>query len=238
MPRPQAEPIDIRESGGQGAKSDRRLFMQLLSWTGCRDTAALVGALEASGLDAVLYEDVNDPLGVALVTATQDPGVFSTTLRELLGRGPFAELTPRPAHTMLGRTYAIGYEPDLDETLIKRPRRHLFENDWPWAIWYPLRRKGGFTQLPDDEQRDILMEHGKIGMAFGSSGLAHDIRLACHGLDQADNDFVIALLGPDLAPLSKVVEAMRKTKQTANWLERLGPFFVGHKAWQSGSSGK
>jgi len=233
MPRPQAEPIDIRESGGQGAKSDRRLFMQLLSWTGCRDTAALVGALEDSDLDAVLYEDVNDPLGVALVTATQDPGVFSTTLRELLGRGPFAELTPRPAHTMLGRTYALGYEPDLEETLLKRPRRHLFEKDWPWAIWYPLRRKGGFTQLSADEQRDILMEHGKIGMAFGSADLAHDIRLACHGLDQADNDFVIALLGRDLAPLSKVVEAMRKTKQTANWLERLGPFFVGHKAWQS-----
>jgi len=238
MSRPQAEPIDIRESGGQGAKSDRRLFMQLLSWTGCRATRPLIDDVQGTGLDAVLYEDVNDPLGVALVVAAEDPAVFSTKLREVLQRGPFAELTPRPAHTMLGRTYALGYEPDLDETLLKRPRRHLFEDGWPWAIWYPLRRKGGFTQLPADEQRDILMEHGKIGYSFGSADLAHDIRLACHGLDQSDNDFVIGLMGKELAPLSKVVETMRKTKQTATWLESLGPFFVGYKAWQSGGSGQ
>lgn len=60
------------------------------------------------------------------------------------------------------------------------------------------------------------------------------MRLACHGLDAADNDFIIGLLGADLAPLSKLVETMRSTEQTADWLERLGPFFVGRKTWQSG----
>ena len=36
-------------------------------------------------------------------------------------RPPFGDLTPKPEYTMLGRTYAIGYEPDLDEALITRP---------------------------------------------------------------------------------------------------------------------
>jgi hypothetical protein len=60
---------------------------------------------------------------------------------------------------------------------------------WPWAIWYPLRRAGSFEQLSAQEQRTILMEHGGIGHAYGRAGYGTDIRLACYGLDQNDNDF-------------------------------------------------
>jgi chlorite dismutase len=70
-------------------------------------------------------------------------------------------------------------------------------------------------------------------MEFGRAGYATDIRLACHGLDKNDNDFVIALLGRELYPLSACVQAMRKTKQTAHYLESLGPFFIGKAIWQS-----
>ena len=77
------------------------------------------------------------------------------------------------------------------------------------------------------------MEHGGIGMAFGRAGLGHDIRLACHGLDKADNDFIVGLVGKALFPLSAVVQSMRKTQQTALYLDRLGPFFVGRAIWQS-----
>ena len=69
-------------------------------------------------------------------------------------------------------------------------------------------------------------------MLFGAGDFAHDIRLACHGLDTRDNDFVIGLIGKDLYPLSKIVETMRKTQQTSLYLERLGPFFVGRAVWQ------
>lgn len=103
----------------------------------------------------------------------------------------------------------------------------------PWAIWYPLRRSGSFEQLSGQEQRVVLMEHGGIGRAFGREGYGHDIRLACHGLDKNDNDFVIGLLGPELHPLSSIVQRMRKTKQTSLHLESLGPFFVGKAVWQS-----
>ena len=58
----------------------------------------------------------------------------------------------------------------------------------------------------------ILMEHAGIGRAFGRAGLGYDVRLACHGLDKNDNDFVIGLLGGELHPLSVIVQRMRKTQ--------------------------
>ena len=83
-------------------------------------------------------------------------------------------------------------------SLLHRPRRTVLNPDWHWAVWYPLRRSGRFAQLPPEEQRVILAEHGTIGMSFGAADYAHDIRLACHGLDKNDNDFVIGLIGKDL----------------------------------------
>ena len=68
---------------------------------------------------------------------------------------------------------------------------------------------------------------------FGAGDFAHDIRLACHGLDRDDNDFIVGLVGKELFPLSAVVQAMRRTQQTALYLDRLGPFFVGRAVWQS-----
>jgi hypothetical protein len=231
------EPPDLSEKGGvkngQPQRSDSRLFMQLLAFAGCADARPLTEALIAAGVSGVLYEDVNDPRGVALLTFGQDPGLFLDRLRRPLNDPPFSSLTLKPEYTMLGRTYAIGYEPDLQETLLDRPMRTVLNPTWMWAIWYPLRRSGRFAQLPPEEQRVILAEHGAIGMAFGAGDYAHDIRLACHGLDKSDNDFVVGLIGKDLYPLSKIVEAMRKTQQTALYLERLGPFFVGRAVWQS-----
>jgi chlorite dismutase len=77
------------------------------------------------------------------------------------------------------------------------------------------------------------MEHGAVGRAFGEANLGHDIRLACHGLDKNDNDFIIGLLGAELMPLSAIVQRMRKTRQTSLHIEQMGPFFVGKVVWQS-----
>jgi chlorite dismutase len=176
---------------------------------------------------------VNDPEGVAVLTLSEDPEAFVTTMRGMFGEAPFTDLERKPELAMLGRTYAIGYEQDLTETLVERPRGRVLDPGLRWAIWYPLRRSGSFEQLSRKEQDTILMEHGGVGMAFGRAGLGFDVRLACHGLDQADNDFVVGLLGPELHPLSIIVQRMRKTRQTSLHLERLGPFFVGRVAWQS-----
>jgi chlorite dismutase len=226
----------VEHDRGQDDESfavDRRLFMQLYAFGHARDTSALVDALAATEIDSVLYEDVNDPQGVAVLTLSESADTFVTTTRELFVRSPFAELEPKPDLTMFGRTYAFGHEEDLDETLVGRPRRRVLDPKLRWAIWYPLRRSGSFERLPRKEQNAILMEHGGVGTAFGRAGLGYDVRLACHGLDRNDNDFVIGLLGPELHPLSTIVQRMRKTRQTSLHLERLGPFFVGRVAWQS-----
>jgi hypothetical protein len=242
--RPQTdapEKIDILEHGrapdGTPLSSNTRLFMQLLAFGACRETAPVIGAFERAGVRGVVYEDVSDPRGVAVLTFSEDPSYFIDTVRGMLNRAPFADLAPKPELTMFGRTYALGYEPDLDDTLIRRPIARLLDPALRWAVWYPLRRAGSFEQLTPAEQRTILMEHGGVGQAFGRAGYAHDIRLACHGMDTRDNDFVVGLVGPDLHPLSAVVQRMRRTRQTSLHLERLGPFFVGRVAWQSPAAG-
>ncbi len=227
---------EVAEKGGprDGAPQvlDRRLYMQLQAFGGCPDPGPLVAALTAAPFGAVLYADAGDPRGVALLTFATDPTFFVAELRAFLNTPPFSELAHKPELTMFGRTYSLGYEPDLADTLLDRPRRAVLNPDERWAVWYPLRRKGAFAAAPLSEQREMLKEHGTIGMAYGRAGLAHDVRLACFGLDTNDNDFVVALTGRDLHPLSKVVEEMRKTRQTSTFMDRLGPFFVGHAVWQ------
>ena len=234
--KPEVEKVDISEKGrsaeGEVISLDRRLYVQVMAFGGVTDTQLLIDVLEANNIHGTLYEDINDPQGVALTTYSDDPNYLLTTMRDFYNQAPFSELTPKPEYTMLGRTYALGYENNLEDTLIKRPIRRLVDPDLQWVVYYPLRRAGSFEQLSAQEQRTVLMEHGGIGMAYGRAGLGHDLRLACHGLDKNDNDFVIGLIGPELTPLSMIVQRMRKTKQTSLHLEKLGPFFIGKVAWQ------
>jgi hypothetical protein len=234
------EPPDLSEKGGmkdgQPQRSNDRLFMQFMAFGGCPDATALSDALARAKISGVLYEDLNDPRGVGLLAFSDDPDYFLDRVRPVLNGPGFSTLIQKPQYTMLGRSYAIGYEPDLPEVLLHRPQRTVLNPLWKWAVWYPLRRSGKFAQLPVDEQRVILAEHGAIGMSFGAGDYAHDIRLACHGLDKDDNDFIVGLVGKDLYPLSAIVQMMRKTQQTSLYLERLGPFFVGRALWQASAS--
>lgn len=236
-PSAQAEKIDIREHGapraGEPQVSDRRLFMQLQAFGGCFDPGALVGALEACPVSSVLYQDLNDPAGIAVLTMSEDTDDFVGPVRRLFASGPFRELQHKPELTMTGRTYATGREPDLENWLFTKPRERALSSELPWVVWYPLRRKPEFALLGREEQGKILMEHARIGMSYGQSGLAHDIRLACYGLDRNDNEFVLGLLSNELHPLSHLVQRMRSTQQTARYIQSLGPFFVGKVFWQS-----
>ena len=207
--------------------------MQLLAFGDCTDGGAVARHLQQAGVEGAVYEDVNDPHGIAVLSLTHAPDTFVDVVRRALRTGPCSGLTLKPEYTMLGRTYSLGYEPDLEDVLLHRPQRTVLNPLWKWAVWYPLRRSGRFAQVPADEQRVILAEHGAIGMSFGAGDYAHDIRLACHGLDKDDNDFVVGLIGKQLYPLSAIVQTMRKTQQTSLYLERLGPFFVGRAVWQA-----
>jgi len=227
-------PLDLRERGapreGTPQLLDRRLFMQLLvgdAPVGVQPTLLvndLVRALRAAGSPAVVYADANHPRGIGILSWSEDPADFVTRVHPAVAA---TALALRPEFTMLGRTYSTGYEPDLAFWLLDRPQQTVLHEGWDWAVWYPLRRTGAFARLEGREQGSILREHGTIGKAYGAADLAHDIRLACHGLDAADNEFVIGLVGSTLHPLSHVVQTMRKTRQTAEFMEKMGPFFVG-----------
>lgn len=233
--------FDTAEKGrgpdGSEIALNRRLYMQFMAFGGAQDPAQYARVLGEAGFPGVLYADLNDPYGIGLLTFSEDPDDFFVRVHSFLRSPMFKILQPKPEHTLLGRTYTIGYESDLELVLIKRPIERLTDPSLPWAVWYPVRRSGAFEQLPADEQRAILMEHGGIGRYYGKADLAYDIRLACFGLDKNDNDFVIGLLGHELYPLSAIVERMRKTRQTSQYLTSLGPFFIGKAIWQSSQVG-
>lgn len=229
--------LDIRERGrskdGKAIFSESRLFFQFLAFGEADEIDELVSSSKKYGIKGVIYKDVNDYRGIGLLTYSETPDFFVDDLSNFLSSSPFGKLRQKHEFTMLGRTYSLGYEGDLEKTLVTGPINKILDSEWPWAIWYPLRRAKIFESLPEEEQRAILGEHGKIGFKFGKAGYAKDIRLACHGLDKNDNDFVIGVLGKELYPLSTVIQAMRKTKQTSMYLKSLGPFFVGKAIWQS-----
>jgi chlorite dismutase len=229
-------PLDLSEKGRRGREVislDRRLFMKFTAFTKVDDAAAACQAIEKSGLVAAVYADANDPYGIGVMVASEDPATFVDTLREVFQAEPFTYFTYKPEFDMLGRSYSIGYEPDLEFTLLHRPQNNLIDPRNEWVVWYPLQRAKNFYVLPEDKQKSILGEHGTLAKRYGAGGHATDIRLACHGLDRDDNDFVVGLLGPKLHPLSAVVQEMRRTEQTSQYLDRLGPFFIGKVIWQS-----
>ncbi|MCB0158327.1 MAG: hypothetical protein KDD83_09375, partial [Caldilineaceae bacterium] len=116
-PQDEDEVVEIYELGrspeGEVLRSNRRLYMQLHAFGDCTDVAPLIAALDAAQLPGTLYLDINDPRGVGLLTYSEDPEFFLTTLRTFLLTEPFVSLTPKPEFTMMGRTYSIGYESDL-----------------------------------------------------------------------------------------------------------------------------
>ncbi len=229
--------IDTRERGapkdGQPQLMDRRLFMQLLVFqvpSGVSVTAnqkALIEALKEADVPSVVYADANDPRGVALLSFGEDPALFVDVVRPLFETDPLRDWVLRPELTMIGRSYSSGYEKDLEFWVLDRPRQTVLNPEWNWAVWYTLRRTGAFEQLEGREKGGILREHAMIGRAYGERDLAHDVRLACHGLDTNDNEFLIGLIGSELHPLSHVVQSMRGTVQTSQYIQQMGPFFVG-----------
>src|SRR5262245_37671125 len=101
--------VDVRERGndanGQPITLDRRLFMQLLAFS-CRpehDPSAVVAelghGLVRAGISAVVYEDVNHPRGLALLSFSESPEDFVTKVRPLLAGLTKDRLELRPELT-------------------------------------------------------------------------------------------------------------------------------------------
>ena len=231
--------IDVNEYGGKGKDGERqamnrRLFMQLVVFRTPEGQSAQALADGAAALlrerkiAGVVYADTVDPRSLGLLTWSDDPAHFVKNVRPLFDTATLSPVQMRPEFNMFGRTYSIGYEPDLEFVLLGRSVKNALNEELPWHVWYPLRRSGAFARLDPKDQAAILREHAVIGHAYGQAELGHDIRLACHGLDANDNEFVIGLVGKELHPLSHLVQTMRSTRQTSEFISQMGPFFVGY----------
>jgi len=229
---------DMREKGApeQGIVRavDRRLYVHFVVYRGrvtLDEVAREIDAFAKEGVQGavewVLYCDTVDPRSFAVAAFSESPELLGDFMRGVALRSPLDACTVDADRTLYGRTYATGRETDLAEVLLDRPKRYLLNPRWNWAIWYPLRRKPEFELLPPNEQNRVLMEHAMIGRLYGECDYAHDIRLISYGLDRNDNEFVVGLVGDNLHRLSKLVQDMRKTRHTAEYIESLGPFFVG-----------
>jgi len=243
---PKVPPPELREVGAASITdpherqySNRRLYMQLrildvdLKAT---EMTRFINDLKSllSDIPAVVYMDANSNNGVGFLTWAEDPAFFTDKVNIILSNPKIAsKFAERSGWTMFGKTYSNGHEKDLEEFLFKKPIRNATKDEWDWAIWYPLRRRGPFYIQPPGDQCSMLLTHAAIGKAFSDVNAAHDIRLKCFGMDPLDNEYVVGLVGDNFHGLSRVVEEMRKTRHTAEFLEHLGPFFVGKKIWKS-----
>ena len=88
MTGPTEMQIDVQEHGANQQTLNQRLYMQLQVFGDCHDAHVLAHALKSSGIEGVLYRDLNDPMGVGILAMHQDPTFFVTTLRDLLSQNP------------------------------------------------------------------------------------------------------------------------------------------------------
>src|SRR5438067_11534352 len=100
------EPPDLSERGGmkdgQPQRSNARLFMQFLALGGCPEGSTLADHLARAKISGVLYEDVNDPRGVGLLTFSEDPDFFLDRVRPVLNGPGLSVRVHKPRYPMLG----------------------------------------------------------------------------------------------------------------------------------------
>src|SRR5512140_163505 len=105
--RGRLEPPDLSEKGGlkggQPQRSDERLFMQLLVFGSCAEPKAVAHHLAENGIEGVVYEDLNDPRGIGVLTLSQAPETFVDRVRPALNAGPCATLVQKQGFSMFGR---------------------------------------------------------------------------------------------------------------------------------------
>jgi len=230
-------PPELLEKGYGGATSNRRLFFQLRVFDAPDAKQAqeamtrLKSELKRVFDGWVIYKDACSSHSFGLLIWTESPEDLALKLPSVIAIS--GHVVERQGWTMLGRNYANGHERDLEDFLLKKPVRSVLDEEEPWAIWYPMRRKGLFYLQPGANQCEMLLHHAAIGKSYADVGAARDVRLKCYGIDEKDNEFVIGLIGKELSSLSRIVEDLRKTQHTSTFMKTLGPFFVGFRAYSS-----
>ena len=96
--------------------------MKFTAFGGCADPHAAITALAEDGVEGALYLDANDPQGIGVIAVAEDPGVLRDDAAHAVQPRAVRRFAHKREFDMLGRTYSIGYEPDLEDTLFHRRR--------------------------------------------------------------------------------------------------------------------
>ncbi len=210
--------------------SDNTLFVQLQVFdiepaAGPRAlVSALSRRLREKRIDGVIYGDANDHRGLGLLTWASDPAAILENVHALLGGKRFSALTPRPGWVMFGRVSGESADA-VPEVVLHAEQR--------WATWYPTRNKPEWGTLDKAKKTAAQKEHGAVAKKFIDNDKVSYVRLSCNGLDPEDNDHIFGLTATSLEDISLLQEAMRGTSQIANYVDKIGPVFVGRKVWQN-----
>jgi chlorite dismutase len=199
--------------------ADSSLFMQLLVFTDCSEIKPLLLPLKHLPLDCVVYKDLNDPQGFALLAVADDPELFVTDLRDVLCSRLFRVLMQRHDLTMTGRTWGdANSNIDQLEAVVK-------DEEWAWVLWYPMRGTPAFAALNEAEQVAVLDGiTSSTGLNAGDFG---HVRLKSHALDRDGNEFIHGVHARSPHDLSRFIEAFTRAEQHAEHIASAGPFFIG-----------
>ena len=143
--------IDVLERGAErdGAPQvmDRRLFMQLLAFDcatthdPAREVASLGKALESAGVAGVIYEDVNAPRGLALLTWSEDPEAFVARVRPILAAPEPYGYRNKMEFTIAGEPATIGLHASERYDVVLDIERCLLQSDALNALLEEFRRQ-------------------------------------------------------------------------------------------------
>ena len=199
--------------------TDSCLFTQLLVFTDCTDIKPLVLLLDRMSLTYVVYKNLNDPQGIGLLTIADHPELLVTELRDVLCSRAFRVLMQRHDLTMTGRggDDAAARIDEL-ETVVNNEQ-------WPWALWYPMRCTPAFAHLNEKEQGSVLDELAS-GIDLSEEDFGH-ILLKSHALNRGGGELIHGVHARSPQHLSRVVEAITSTERFDEHIAGAGPFFVG-----------
>ncbi len=154
-----------------------------------------------AGSTGALYVDANDPQGIGIMVASEDPDYFVTRLATLFNRRPFADFVHRPRvrHARSQLLDRLRVRP-RGHTAREAARKAAEPREYTGPSGTRCSAPRSSRPCPADHQRRILAEHGSLAKRYGAGGHAADVRLACHGLDSNDNDFIVGLARTQATP--------------------------------------
>ena len=208
--------------------------MKFTAFGGCADPQAAVAALAEDGVEGALYVDANDPQGIGLIVAAEDPGLLrddaARAVQPPAVRGVHAQARVRHARPhVLDRLRARSRGHAVHEAARQdaEPREPL------GRVVSAAARRRSFRRCRPIISAASWPSTARSRNATAPAGMPPTCASRATASTRTTTTSSSACSARTCIRLSAVVQEMRKTEQTAQYLDSLGPFFVGKAVWQA-----